>query len=108
MNRNELTLFRILPRVRYNIFMPPRISRTLRNKSQNDRLIKLLRELRLQAGLTQAELANRLNLPQSFVSKYEAGERRLDLFELQEICSLLNIPLQDFIRKLEDNKLNET
>jgi transcriptional regulator with XRE-family HTH domain len=86
--------------------MPSRKSRTIRNKSQNDRLIKLLRELRLQAGLTQVELANRLNFPQSFVSKYEAGERRLDLFELQEICGLLNIPFRDFISKLEEKSIN--
>jgi transcriptional regulator with XRE-family HTH domain len=82
--------------------MPPRKSRTIRNKSQNDRLIEFLRELRLQAGLTQDELATRLNFPQSFVSKYEAGERRLELFELREICRLLNISFLDFIRKLEE------
>ena len=57
--------------------------------------------------LTQADLAKKLKQPQSFVSKYESGERRLDILELRNICTVLEISLADFVKKLED-KLNET
>lgn len=62
---------------------------------------RLLREQRESVGLTQAELAARLNAQQSFVSKYEAGERRLDLVELREICSAMGIAFTSAIAELE-------
>ena len=45
-------------------------------------LLLLLRDMRAEAGLRQSDLALRLGRPQSFVSKYEVGERRLDVLEL--------------------------
>jgi transcriptional regulator with XRE-family HTH domain len=61
----------------------------------------LLRELRAEAGLTQTELAARIEKDQTFVSKYESGERRLDILELHEICLALGITLEQFVRRLE-------
>lgn len=58
----------------------------------------LLIEARKKSELTQVELAKRLNVPQSFVSKYEIGERRIDFIEFIEIAELLNIDLVDFIK----------
>ena len=75
--------------------------------SQRKILRALLKQLRTNAQLTQADLAKKLKQPQSFVSKYESGERRLDILELQSICTVLEISLADFVKKLEDN-LNET
>lgn len=49
----------------------------------------------------QIELANNLRRPQSFVSKYEIGERRLDLVELRQICEALKIPLVEFVKRFE-------
>lgn len=49
-------------------------------------LRKLLVELREQNGLTQVEVAQRLGRPQSYISKYERGERRLDLIELLDLA----------------------
>jgi transcriptional regulator with XRE-family HTH domain len=46
---------------------------------------------RQKAGLTQAQLAQEIGRPQSFVAKYEGGERRIDLVELLEILAILNI-----------------
>jgi transcriptional regulator with XRE-family HTH domain len=66
-----------------------------------------LRELRLEKGFRQKDLADLLNEPQSFVSKYESGERRLDFFELWDICNSLSISVPDFIRRIE-RVLNET
>lgn len=45
----------------------------------------LLRDARLRAGLTQAETAALLGRPQSFVAKYERGERRIDVVEFIHI-----------------------
>ena len=58
---------------------------------------ELLRELRGERGVKQAELSSALGMPQSFVSKYEMGERRLDFVELAQICDYLNYPLESFV-----------
>lgn len=44
----------------------------------------------------------RLGRAQSFVSKYESGERRLDVVELQEICQAVGVQLRDFVRQYEE------
>lgn len=59
----------------------------------------LLRELRKKAGIRQKELAQRLGRPQSYVSKYEIGERKLDLIEILEVCQVVGISLEEFTRK---------
>lgn len=64
-------------------------------------LLALLRAARREAGMRQVDLANRLQRPQSYVSKYESGERRLDLLELKQICCALGTSLEEFVRKLE-------
>ena len=60
---------------------------------RRDRLRALLRQLRLDAGLRQADLAERIGEPQPFVSRYETGERQLDVAELDLICEALNTTL---------------
>jgi len=55
------------------------------------RLIEALAEARRVAGLTQTELAVRLGKRQQFVSKYESGERRLDVVEFADIGRALGI-----------------
>lgn len=51
------------------------------NRKQQKALLSLLRDLRKEAGLRQADVANALEKPQAFVSYYESGARRLDLLE---------------------------
>lgn len=53
------------------------------------RLRDLLAAARERAGLTQTELAAKLGRPQSFVAKYEGGERRLDVVEFLEVATAL-------------------
>ncbi len=65
-------------------------------------LLVLLREIRRKAGVRQTDLAAALGKPQSFVSKYESGERRLDILELRDVCRALRLPLAEFVRRLED------
>jgi len=69
---------------------------------QSIALQNLLRDLRIQANLRQADLAELLGEPQSFVSKYESGERRLDLHELRQICKACECSLVDFVRRYEE------
>lgn len=64
------------------------------------RLCALLRELRIEAGLTQIEVAERLDEPQSFVSKYESGERRLDVIELGQVAEALGFPMRTVLGRL--------
>jgi transcriptional regulator with XRE-family HTH domain len=52
---------------------------------------ELLVDVRKTAGMTQAELSQRLNRPQSFVSKYERGERRLDVVEFGAVARALGV-----------------
>lgn len=66
------------------------------------RLLVLLFEARKDAKLTQAQLSERLGKPQSFVSKYERGERRLDVIEFLEVCQRLETDPHLMIRQIED------
>jgi transcriptional regulator with XRE-family HTH domain len=54
----------------------------------------------MERGLTQADVAERLGRPQSFVSKYERGERRLDLVEFLSIADALSLDPCAVIQKL--------
>jgi len=62
-------------------------------------LLTRLRQARLAAGLTQQQVAKALRKPQSFVSKSELGERRLDPVELQRLAKVYKKPLQFFLSK---------
>lgn len=70
-------------------------------------LRSLLRGIRQEAGLRQDDLARVLGKPQSFVSKYESGERRLDVLELRSICLACGITLSEFAARL-DEQLTKT
>lgn len=75
----------------------------LANKAYN-KLRELLLKARKEAGMTQVELSSRLKRPQSFVSKYERGERRLDVIEFGEVTRALGVDpmivLKDFYREV--------
>ena len=61
---------------------------------------ELMIAARKRAGLTQQELANRLKRPQSFVAKYEGGERRLDVVEFIAIAQAISIDPIRVLRSL--------
>jgi len=69
----------------------------------NERLRNLLRDLRVAKGLRQVDVAERLREPQSFVSKYESGERRLDFTEVAAVCEALGVSLAELVRRFEEN-----
>ncbi|MEQ8229686.1 MAG: helix-turn-helix transcriptional regulator [Rhodospirillales bacterium] len=64
------------------------------------RFRELLRSQREKLGITQAELANRIGQPQQFVSRYELGERRLDVGEFLEIAPHLDLDPVKVIKRL--------
>lgn len=64
--------------------------------------LELLRQARLESGLTQVELAQALGLPQSYVSKCEIGERRLDVLETRAWILALGGSPAAFIEALDD------
>jgi len=63
------------------------------------RLAALLRQVRIEAELTQEQVAGKIGQTQSYVSKYESGEQRLDLIELEAVCGAVGIALPDFVRR---------
>jgi len=64
-------------------------------------LLRLIRECRVKAGLTQAEFSAKLGRGQSYVSDIERGVRRLDLMQLRDACIVLQIGLPKFVRDFE-------
>jgi transcriptional regulator with XRE-family HTH domain len=63
------------------------------------RLAALLRQIRLDANFTQFQLAEKIGQTQSYVSKYENGEQRLDLIELETVCKAVGISLTAFVER---------
>lgn len=64
------------------------------------RLLAILREARESVGMTQAQLSQRLDKPQSYVSKYENGERRLDIIEMLDVCDAVGANPHEVIKRL--------
>jgi len=78
-----------------------------RYSPSQEKVQKILREMRLETGMRQADLATLLDQPQSFVSKYEAGERILDFLEMRQVCAAMGFTMLEFINRFESDK-NET
>ena len=72
-----------------------------------DRFRMLLIEARKNAGLTQVQLATRLGCPQSYVSKYERGERRLDVVEFLDTAHAIGIDATEFLRVLDAGRISK-
>ena len=69
----------------------------------NDYILFLafLKQVRADAGITQDQLAKKLKATQSFLSKVERGERRLDVIELRQWSRALGLSLSDFVVQME-------
>lgn len=64
------------------------------------KLRALLARARAEAELTQLQVATRMNKPQSFVSKYERGERELDVIEFIAVCRAVGVEPSELIEQL--------
>lgn len=69
-----------------------------------ERFRALLIEARLGAGMTQSEVASELGQPQSYVSKYERGERRLDVIEFLKVARIIGFNPIEMISELMPDK----
>ena len=65
-------------------------------------LMVLMKSYREQKSITQIELASRLDKPQSYISKFESGERRLDFVEVLEICEVIGVAPAQLIADYQD------
>lgn len=68
---------------------------------ENVLLVEMLKEARIRAGLSQQDLSEKLDHYRTFVSKYEARERRLDIAEIRKICGALEVGFLDFIGRYD-------
>ncbi len=68
---------------------------------ENVLLVEMLKEARVKAGLSQQDLAEKLDHYRTFVSKYEARERRLDIAEIRKICRALDLRFIDFLKSYD-------
>ncbi len=75
--------------------------RQLRLDEESEHLRQLLQEIRRELGVTQVELAERLDVPQSFVSKYETGERQLEFVTVEAVCRALGLGFGEFVGRWE-------
>ena len=71
------------------------------------RMIARLRAKSEENGVTQLHLAEKLGVNQTFVSKVEICERRLDIVELLTICEILEIPFVDFIKEIDEDIISK-
>ena len=63
------------------------------------RLIADMRQARVDIGLTQSQLANLIGVRQSYFSKYEAGQKRLDIVELVTLCNILKLDVVEIVKR---------
>ncbi len=79
--------------------MAPRMSKSI-HSSRHVKLRELLVVARKKAGLTQQDVADALGRPQSFVAKYEGGERRLDVVEFLQVAAALGADPVKIVRAI--------
>jgi len=63
--------------------------------------LRLLKKAREDAGLTQTQLARKIGETQTFISKCERGERRVDVVELRTFCQAFGLSPRQFVAALE-------
>ena len=61
-------------------------------------VIEKLKKARLDAGLKQSDVAQKLKKPQSYISKIERGERRVDIAELKELAKIYKKDITYFVK----------
>lgn len=61
------------------------------------RFLRALKQARIDAGLTQVEVAKKLNNHNSYISKSETGERRVDVVELVDFCKIYGISVSELL-----------
>ena len=73
------------------------MTKTIRTNEYR-KVIERLKQVRLEIGLTQKEVSDKIKMPQSYVSKVEAGEQRIDIIELKRFAELYKKEFNYFIK----------
>ena len=73
------------------------MGRSIRTKEYQD-FAERLKKARIEAGFTQVEAAKKLKRPQSYISKAEAGEQRLDVVEIKKFANLYKKDISYFVK----------
>lgn len=68
---------------------------------ENEKLRTVLRNMRKKKGLTQTELADRLDMPRTFVTKYETARRNLTFIDVLKISDAFGIEVEEIIKLLD-------
>ena len=68
---------------------------------ERQKLQALLCQIRQEAGMRQADMAQRLGRSQTYVSQCELGHHRMDLSDIRQFCKVVGIELPDFIERFE-------
>ena len=79
--------------------MKKRLSKSLYT-DRWEQLLKILKRLRVEKGLTQVQLAAQLDRPQSLIAKIESGERKLDVCQFLDYMEALDASAEDVVREL--------
>ncbi|MBN8886820.1 MAG: helix-turn-helix transcriptional regulator [Rudaea sp.] len=77
------------------------MKRTSIYSTEHAQLIDILREWRLEVGLSQSEVAKRLKRPQTYVSAIEVGRQSVTVFQLRDLCRVYGRTLAQFVAELE-------
>ncbi len=73
------------------------MSKSVYSKDYKD-IIERLKTARIEVGLSQQDVADKLGKPQSYISKIESGERRLDVAEMKKIAQIYKKPADYFLK----------
>ena len=69
------------------------------HREEYQKLLKALEQARTDKGMTQQEIADALGKPQSYISKIENGERRIDVIEFMEICEVIGVKYEKLLKE---------
>lgn len=76
-------------------------------RREHDIFLEVLKRMRTESGMTQAQCSEALGRPQSFMSDVERGVRRLDTVQLYDLCKVLGTNFSSFARAFEHALDNE-
>ena len=79
--------------------MKKRLSKSLYT-DRWEQLLKILKRLRVEKGLTQVQLAAQLDRPQSLIAKIESGERKLDVCQFLDYMEALDASAEEVVREM--------
>ena len=72
------------------------------HSDEHEKFQAVLRGVRAERDLTQAEVARKMSIPQGRVSRFESGQRRMDLVELRRWCLAVGVSMEEIVRRFDE------